>query len=542
MNNILKEFFMPDKTVHVVVIGGGISGSTTAAEIMKNAPCKTQVTIIEQLEGRLGGGVAYGQSSANVVHQTNTEADRMVQAITGNAAAVLPQIGIAGNQVMSRHTLGKVMLNELFSTASRTSMLCGLKSVYGEVVDITDNAKADKVTIDMKDGTTIIADRVVIATGNNDHRSLPASKTPDRNDADFAARYVDDQWVKKGQDQIAAVPKDEPVMIIGTALSAYDAARTLLANGHTGKITMVSRHALEHYQFPQYMNRPASFSLQEPRFASMLDNPKAALKEMLIELRELTGLTVDLEKDTIEPKNWRSMYTKGMDSEFYQPGLILWAWERHIPAVIAAIGIEEYGNALKKHTSLINVLRMGAGWYACEEIEAAKRTGQLEVIAADIEALVKNDKGGITAGLTETETGAKRTLDAHTVISSLGPNHDYARTKSALWNSLMKKGYTKPHPIGFGVCVDTAKCPGALPGSDKIFVAGTPASGDLMQKGIIGPPAFSVPMMHPGTVATAQYICSTFAKAATPGKQENDTAPITARIVTAKDAGRRYKR
>lgn len=533
---------MTDKRAHVVVIGGGISGSTTAAEIMKNAPCKTQITIIEQLEGRLGGGVAYGQSSANAVHQTNTEADRMIQAITGNAATVLPQIGIAGNQVMSRHTLGKVMLDELFSTASRTSMLCALKSVYGEAINITDNTKAGKVTIDMKDGTTIIADRVVIATGNNDRRSLPATKTPDKDDVGFSARYVDDQWVKTGQDKINAVPNDAPVMIVGTALSAYDAVRTLLSNGHTGKITMVSRHALEHYQFPQYMNRPASFSLQEPRFASMLDNPKAALKEMLIELRELTGLTVDLEKDTIEPKNWRSMYTKGMDSEFYQPGLILWAWERHIPAVIEAIGIEEYGNALKKHTSLINVLRMGAGWYACEEIEAAKKTGQLEVIAADIDVMTKNDKGGITASLTETESGVKRTLEVHTVISSLGPNHDYTRTKSALWNNLMKKGYTKPHPIGFGVCIDTEKCPGALPGSDKIFVAGTPASGAMMQKGIIGPPAFSVPMMHPGTVATAQYICSSFTKVAVP-PSKNDTAPPTlARNTTTKDTARRYKR
>lgn len=483
----------------ILIIGAGISGSIVAAELLKNLKTPANITMLDIEPGRIGGGIPYSASTTDAWHETNTEAHLMVEGATGDSATIVPLLGTPANAVMPRLALGKAMLSALFN-AEQAGAKNGvtLSQHYGEAVRATDTG--DKVVVETRDGATLDADMVLVATGNIQERTLPAARGP-MEDPEFAARFVQNQSTQEGRDKIAAIPAEAPVLIIGTALSGYDAARSLLHNGHTGKITLISRHGLEHYQYPKSHDW-LDMQLPRPRFIDKLDTPAEAVRELYAEFKELTGLDIDAEKGTIGPEGWRAHFAT-LPTEKYLPEQVLSSWEKSIPEITGIIGVEAYGAILKKYTSMINVLRIGAGHAVCSEMEIAKARGQLTVVKGEIDKLEKCENG-IAATLTLTESGETQRLEFPAVISSLGPSHDYTRPVSPLWQDIIGKGYTAPHPVGVGVVIDTEKGSGALPGSDRIFTAGTPASGELIvRQGIFGPPAFSVPYMRPGNVSTA---------------------------------------
>lgn len=501
---------MAEKKVQITVIGGGLAGSITVAELLKNFPVPANITLIEQDPGRVGGGIAYGASTAESFHQTNAPARRMIEAATGNAEEMVPALGLEPHKVIPRHKVREVMLSEMYNAASQSPTQSRLDILQGSVTDVTETKNGKKVRISFDSGNHLETDILVLATGNIDQRELPAVKAV-ANDNVIMERCIENQWLPEGKKKIANIDLESEVLIVGTALSGYDAVRSLLNRGHKGKITMMSRHGLEHPALPENIPMPPTFTLPRPRFMDLLDDPAEALKEMVAEYEELTGLAVDLKKGSINTENWRATANINPGKN-YLPHHVLLVWEKHMPEIIEKIGVGKMHRILKENSALIMTLTTGVSNIISNEIETAKKAGQLSVVSAEISKLARGNDG-IKVHFHDKASGRHKVQTFSAMIVSLGTNTDFSQTKSDLWNGIMEKGYTSPHPIGVGVCIDGKKGFGALPGSDIIYTVGIPAAGERMAtEGSLGSSACSAVAMREGAVRTAASIVDSFNK------------------------------
>lgn len=84
----------------------------------------------------------------------------------------------------------------------------------------------------------------------------------------------------------------------------------------------------------------------------------------------------------------------------------------------------------------------------------------------------------------------KMSKDFAVVISSLGANYDFRKTKSTLWQNAIADGLTQPHETGIGVSVDEF---GRLSQAKRIYTAGIPTAGyRMIHDGLCGPALVSV--------------------------------------------------
>jgi uncharacterized NAD(P)/FAD-binding protein YdhS len=100
--------------------------------------------------------------------------------------------------------------------------------INAEVHDIVKAADHAKIIAD--DGTFRKADVAALAVGNPPPRSLAALIGP---------KYlIDDPW---NASEVHAIPRDTPVVIVGSGQTAIDLALAVASNGHRGSVTMLSR-------------------------------------------------------------------------------------------------------------------------------------------------------------------------------------------------------------------------------------------------------------------------------------------------------------
>ncbi len=205
---------------HIAIIGGGASGVLMAAHLLRESPPDTRITIIE---GRhmLGCGIAY--STHDPDHLLNTRVQNM------SAFPDTPQHfhdwlktrpegqGINLSSFVSRTTYGAYMADLLAPWQSSPVLNCLRDTCIG----LQENA--DGVVLTLSDGSTLNADRAILATG---HVEAP----PD------PSGVLSGPWQK-----LDAVDKQATVAIIGSGLSMIDQVLSLLKSGHSGKIIAVSR-------------------------------------------------------------------------------------------------------------------------------------------------------------------------------------------------------------------------------------------------------------------------------------------------------------
>jgi uncharacterized NAD(P)/FAD-binding protein YdhS len=489
----------------LVIIGGGFSGTLAAIEALNQSKQDGNVrdiVLVERTRGQEAGGVAYSKVTAQAYHETNIAAKNM--GLSAKETARLAEaLHINPKKVMPRRLVQEFLDAAL--AKARTYQPgdyyepAHFRIVNAEAQDLIEDD--DRVRVRMlQKSKNLDAIRVIVATGNLQQRQLPCLTDKLMKDRFFKRHFVANQWLPAERGKIEKIPADASVLIIGTALSGYDAVRSLLRQGHVGKITMMSRHGLEPFQYPEEHDWK-DLTLPEPKFLESLRRGDftGAKRAATAEFHQLTGLKVDLDKGTITPDTrWQRIFNR---RSHYMPEQVLKQWEKNLTEVAGFMGKKAIGQFLKKYSSLIAVLRVGAGHSVCEEIKAAKERGQLEVIAADINAMqpVKAQDG---IGVTFTKQGGEgpQTERFQTIISSLGPEHDYSHTKNTLWRNILKREFTAASETGIGVEISTRDYDyGRLPGSDRIYAAGVAAAGENMLKtGLMGPPAFSVPGMREG--------------------------------------------
>jgi uncharacterized NAD(P)/FAD-binding protein YdhS len=379
----------------IAVIGGGCSGTLLALHLAERG---LAVTLIERAD-RLARGIAY--STPHPDHLLNVPAARM-SAFPDRPDhfarwAEAEGAGEAASFV-ARRDFGRY-LEQLLATAR-------LNVVRAEAIDI-----APGKWVRLADGREIEADAVVLALGN-----LPPETPRLVAEAGLAdGVYVGDPW---SEHLAAGLDPDHNVLLLGTGLTAVDAALTLDSAGFRGRILALSRRGLlprAHADAPHQGEPPTT--PPEPRCASLLPMVRADAERI--------GWRAAVE--SLRPVT-QALWAGASIAErrrFLRHLRPWWDVHRHRVAPVVALRIDQMVSEER--------LQIAAG-----------RIASIEAMPGAAARIIWRPRGG----------AAEQSLLVHRIVNCTGPQTDIARASEPLLDALLGAGHIRPDPCRIGVDVD----------------------------------------------------------------------------------------
>lgn len=394
---------------HIVILGGGYSGTLAAVNLVRLAPKPPRITIING-HRPAGRGVAYG--TRRMEHLLNVAARNM--------SAFPDQPDHFVNWLRTRSDFDLVPDYELRERFI-PRLIYGdyLKSLAHHHLSEVNHVKA--VAIDVKsegavllaDGSEIKADRIVLATGNESPADLPGSESLASHPAWAGNPWL--PWHEK------LPPDTGTIILLGTGLTTVDAIITLRALGWLGRIHAISRHGWlpnAHFRGIDYPDfPPADVDLADlglEKLIALMEHHCARLREM--------GANPAIIVDKMRPHTQR-------------------IWQRFI--------LEEKKTFARHHAARWNVLRHRIAPEIHAQIASAQLTGQLQVHAANIERV--ESAGERVRVLLSNHTH----LEGDLVLNATGPQTHFTATKSVLLQNLLKRGLISPDDMDMGARIQS---------------------------------------------------------------------------------------
>lgn len=454
----------PSRREHstVAVVGGGASGTLVASMLVRRSP-DAHVVIVDPCE-RLGRGVAYATDCprhllnvpARKMSAVPSEPEHFVRWLAANTTA-----GYGPASFVPRSLYGDY-LSELAASAWSAAP-DRIRHVRALALEVRDEHEG--LRIRCSSGESIDADALVIASGN----AAPAPWPNISPDAHRTKRYFESAW-----DPGAIVPllPEEPVLLLGTGLTAVDAVFGLRHNGHRGTITMVSRRGLlphEHRVF----DAPPSAVPEAKTVAELLD----AVRTMVRGMEEPGG-------------NWR-----GVIDDVRPRTNELWK----------ALSLEEQRRFLRHALPYWNVHRHRLAPESAKEFAELVASGSVRVIAGRT-AEITSHGGALRTPIAVRGSTDVLTIDAARVINCSGPQHDFRKLQNPLLQSMLAHGSMAPNPLGIGVRVAEN---GALVDADgststRLFAIGPARFGTLIE-------TTAIPEIREQARALAESLANAFA-------------------------------
>jgi uncharacterized NAD(P)/FAD-binding protein YdhS len=377
----------------VAVIGGGLSGSLQALHLLREGAGR--VVLVERAN-EPGRGVAY--STDRPEHLLNVPARRM-SAFPDDPDHFARWYAERGG---SAEGFAPRMLFGDYVTALLGAAGEGLEIVRGEAVDV------DSGEVVLAGGRRIASEAVVLAPGNLPP-ATPRGVEPER----LGPVWIADPWAAPIADGLG---DEDDVLLLGTGLTAVDAALTLEANGFRGQIVAMSRRGLA----------------PRPHAAREETSPPARLppSHCLTLLRALRRRSAEI--------GWRSavhelrnvtnaIWTAAPEAErlrFLRHLRPWWDVHRHriAPAVAATIGTME-------------------------------GEGRLSFVAGRLVS-AEADSGAAGVHLRRRGAGAVETLKVSRIVNCTGPMLDIAEAGDPLLDALLARGRIRPDSCRLGIDVD----------------------------------------------------------------------------------------
>jgi uncharacterized NAD(P)/FAD-binding protein YdhS len=415
----------------VVVVGGGLAGTTVAAELARIAPPAFRLLLIDA--GDPGPGTAYSPRSDRLY--MNGSASSM-SAVPHDKDHLVRWLGTrAPKALIARSEFGRY-LRERFDAVLSERPLFDVGRA--EVVDVVQNA--GRLVVSDARGSEWTARNVVLALGNfpPDDAFLPQSLRTWRGFAGDPWRY--DPPTMTGD-----------VLIVGSGLTAMDAIVQLDERGFEGAFHIVSRHGL----LPT-LESPHAQALDSRLLDLRVETPRALVRS----LREAARAHADNGgdwRDVVEairdaaPSIW-SGWNLRERRRFLRHVQAYWAVHRYrVPPETAAVYQRlDRANRIVRHRGHIASGRV-------------LRDGRFSIDVA----------------------GRSRTtvVAVGSAINCTGPNGDYSRIRHALVRNLIRSGTIRPDALHLGLDATADFCTIRRDGdpNERVFALGPPLRGLLYE-------------------------------------------------------------
>jgi uncharacterized NAD(P)/FAD-binding protein YdhS len=435
-----------DPTPTIVVVGGGFSGSITAAQILRHAGrarVNLHVAVVER-RGSIGEGLAY--STREDSHLLNVPAGRMsawpdepddfVRWASRRRRHVTP------SDFLPRQWYGEYVRETLLSAARETPQSVKLSVVYDEVRRAARHP-AQGWMVHLARGDSLRAKAIVLAVG---HR--PPSDPIGRKWSGPRSRFIADPWRPFA---LNAVRSDEPVVILGSGLTAVDAVLSLADLAHSAPITLLSRNGLMPQAHADTLDPPADLD----ELASELIAPPEGVQARVL-CRRLRRAA-------------REVAARGGDWRSVVDGL-----RPHTAALWNAMPAAERRRFLSRLRPFWEIHRHRMALPVAERFRQMLESGQVQVIAGRVEAVqAEQDR----VRLIVRERGSERLIDAQAgwVINCTGPMPSNRPEASPVIGSLLVDGCLRLDELALGI--ETTPDGNALDAERRVvpdlFVVGT---------------------------------------------------------------------
>jgi uncharacterized NAD(P)/FAD-binding protein YdhS len=426
----------------VAIIGGGFTGATLAAQLLRKSGGSVSVVLIER-GARPGRGVAY--STECVEHLLNVPA-RNMSAYPDDPEHLLEWArlnhapGVSPCDYLPRPLYGEYIGSLLQQEIERHP---------GQFEHVQDQAEAvalaglgNAAEIRVRSGRTLFARKVVIALGNfppGDPR-LPG-RTP------HSQRYVSNPWKSTALGDIA---QDESVLLVGSGLTSVDVAISLRRRGLRGTIHILSRRGLLPQTHKATAPWPPFWDDQSPRTVRGL----LRLIRTQVEAAERAGSGWRAVIDSLRPftpEIWRSLSFKER-RKFLRHVRPYWDAHRH--RVAPAIGV-----------------RIALQIQDC----------QIETHAGRIEEYAENVK--VDVAYRDRVSGKLKRLRVDRVVNCIGPESDCRKVDDPLLTDLIRQKLARPDSLflGLDVSPDGALIDAHGAASNLLYAIGPVRKGGLWE-------------------------------------------------------------
>jgi len=422
----------------IAIIGGGLSGTLTAMQLLRNATSNKTIYLIEQDRYRMNRGIAY--SSQLPFQPLNVPASAMglfperpldfFEWLKANEQRYEKhlQLPVTKDHFIPRFIFGDYLKARLEEAEMLAAENVKLVKIYDKAIAVNKTGKSYRISF--KEHETISAAKVVLALGNAAPGNLPIQNT-----AFYESKnYVALPWSAKG---LANLPSNAPLLLIGSSLTMVDLVGSLKEGGHTGKIYVVSRHGLLPQPFD--VNTKPYPNLNIPAGLSLLGLFRFIRNE--IKQAEASGYS------------WRS---------------VLDAMRDKLPAIWKGLSLADKKQFLRHVRPYWETHRHRMPASSATLLYELQQKGELELIAgtiADMEVTGENARVTIK----KRKQTITQTIEVSRVINCTGPQSDYAKITLPLVQQLLASGYIKPDDLKLGLRTTPD---GTLLNKDEIPVAG----------------------------------------------------------------------
>ena len=429
----------------ITIVGGGVSGTLVAAQLLRRATEPLRVRLIERMSD-VGRGVAY--ATENRDHRLNVPAGRMgawpedvehfFRWVAERAGTPDYPSNVTRADFLPRWIFGDYVRAVLEEAQRGAAPGVELELIKGEAIDIED-ADADEeqrgseggfgggdedgpgrlrssrrnLRVMLGDGRSFAANQVVLALGNLPgeypiRRALPVYR---------GQRYVHVPW-RPGA--LAGIPEEAEVLIVGAGLTVVDVVLELQARGHRGMVHALSRRGLRPQVHEAHAPYPAFFAEETPP-ATLL----GLWRRVRQEVRHAGRSGID----------WRP---------------VLDAIRAQTPAIWAGLSWEERARFMRHVRPYWEIHRHRLAPAVAKKIEIQRAAGRLRFYAGRLESLIERE-GGVEARFRERETARRQSLLVAKVINCTGPRSDYSKYQHPLLINLLARGLIDHDPLALGL-------------------------------------------------------------------------------------------
>jgi uncharacterized NAD(P)/FAD-binding protein YdhS len=432
--------------VRIVILGGGFAGTACAIHLMRDHPgLRAELSVIEP-RAQLGAGLAYSAPARE--HRTNVAAARMtlfpedqehfhrwVHA-QGEVARDPASEMADGRLYPSRAVFGRYVKETLDAVLADSPGVV-FRHVQAEAVGMAPDGAGFRITL--ADGERLAAGAAVLAASH----SAPDLPQPLRG----CPKVIPNPWKVAA---LEAIPSSARVLIVGTGLTACDVLATLLARGHGGPITALSRHGL--------LPRPRT-TLPVEAEGDFSTAPETTALGLLRRIRRAVGIA------TAAGRPWENIIDALRQQSAVAWGSLDWTQRRLL---------------LRHLRSFWDVHRFQSAPQIDAAVADARERGQLTLRAASlVSAVAEGDHILVTFRPRGAKAEGEQTLACDWIVNCTGPGHRSVTATHPVLRSLAEQGGLQADPALLGILVDLRSRVIRTNGTawQNLFVAGPLARG-----------------------------------------------------------------